>query len=56
MSRATGDLLSHFEAKAVEGSPPPQMRGEGVGSGGIAAVEKPAAQGPFPPVLPAGRL
>lgn len=23
MSRATGDLLSHFEAKEVEGSPPP---------------------------------
>lgn len=23
MSKATGDLLSHFEAKEVEGSPPP---------------------------------
>jgi putative SOS response-associated peptidase YedK len=23
MSKATGDLLSHFEAKAIEGSPPP---------------------------------
>jgi putative SOS response-associated peptidase YedK len=23
MSKATGDLLSHFEARDVEGSPPP---------------------------------
>jgi putative SOS response-associated peptidase YedK len=25
MSKATGDLLSHFEATEIEGSPPPSL-------------------------------